>query len=525
MPRSVIPSPHTGRVIYSPVISRRTIILDCGSRHTALGVFASRPGRLALEHCAVEKFTGASLEAGQWLERTIMAMRQLRCGSRVAGPSVLVLPADLTLVKSIKVPRIDSARRDGIIRFEAGQYVPTALSEVVWDSVVTGAVGADDEILLAAVKLDLIEPLCHAAQAAGFTPRLVLPAALATVAGFRLGIHPPQGTRLVLHFGVRAAMLFLIRPDSFRLCPVPVNFGASEVNSGEEPGGGRLELELKRALNRLQEDGGGELPGSVQLSGMTTRMSELEAMLSTRLGLAVEQWDVGGALASAEALAAPARSAGVLTELAGAAATQLLPHPTTLNLLPVPRRRRAELHRCLPALVAAGSLAVAALIPPWLYYHSVVAAAQGRSAAMERALVPLRARNVWQQRQLLALERCKRELAVLEGVSARRNGWLALLADLQARLLRVDDVWLERLQVTPGESGGPLKLSVSGCLLDRANPLARVSEENINRVKDLFADITDSPFVGTIEGERFDNTRPGLLRFDFSLRTDPQFPL
>ena len=509
----------------APVFSPRTIIIDCGARHTALAVFTRRSGRLALGPWALVDLTGASLEAGQWLERTIAAMRGLRRGLPSGGPAVLVLPAHLTLTKLIKVPRIDSARRAGIVQFEAAQYIPTALTEVVWDSVATGRGAQEDEILIAAAKLDLVEPLCLAAEEAGFMPRLVLPAALAAVAGFRLGLDQPLATRLVLHLGARAATLFLIRSDCFWLRPVPLNSSWFEGPSVDESAFERFESEMKRALALLQTDSGGELPASVQLAGTAQAMPGLNTRLATRLGLAVERWEVSDAFAPAAAPAAPTRAAGALTELAGAAATQLFPHATILNLLPAPRRRRDEFHRRLPALVTAGLLAVAAPMPPWLYYHGIAAAARARSAAIERMLEPLRAGSVRQHRQLLVLDRFKREVAALEAISARRNRWLALLADLQVRLLRVDDVWLERLHVIPGEPGGPLQLSVSGCLLDRANPVARVSEENVTRVKDLFADIADSPFVATIEGERFDNTRPGLLRFDFIMRTDPRFPL
>jgi type IV pilus assembly protein PilM len=96
---------------------------------------------------------------------------------------------------------------------------------------------------------------------------------------------------------------------------------------------------------------------------------------------------------------------------------------------------------------------------------------------------------------------------------------------LQERLGRVEDVWLEKLQVAPGAAGTSLRLLVSGRMLDKANPLSKVSPETFSRVKTLLASVVDSPFVGAVEAARFDNSQPGILKFDFVLVTNPQRPL
>jgi len=44
-------------------------------------------------------------------------------------------------------------------------------------------------------------------------------------------------------------------------------------------------------------------------------------------------------------------------------------------------------------------------------------------------------------------------------------------------------------------------------------------------VQELLASIARSPFIAAIEGERFDNSQSGLLRFDLTLVVDSQHPL
>ena len=102
-------------------------------------------------------------------------------------------------------------------------------------------------------------------------------------------------------------------------------------------------------------------------------------------------------------------------------------------------------------------------------------------------------------------------------------------------------MWLERIQVvqpppadpaaTPPPEGGaapvapPLRLMLSGRLLDVANPVSNVSPASYDRVKKLIAGFTGSPFITAVENERFDNTQPGLLRFDFTLVVNARRPL
>ena len=67
-----------------------------------------------------------------WLEHTKAALTVLRGKMKQAGPVVLVLPAHLALTKLIKTPRVEPAKREKVIRFEAEQSIPYALADVVW---------------------------------------------------------------------------------------------------------------------------------------------------------------------------------------------------------------------------------------------------------------------------------------------------------------------------------------------------------------------------------------------------------
>ena len=537
----------------SVFFSSRTTVLDCGASRTALGVFSRQGSDLRLDDCAVEALPMTTGGDGNWLEHTRTALQGLRPKVKTAGPVVLVLPAHLVLTKLIKTPRVEAAKRAMIIRFEAEQSIPFALTDVVWDSVVAGEHDRDLDVLLAAAKLDAIQPLCAAVQAAGFEPRLILPAPLATLAAFRLS-HPAQtGSSLVINLGARSTILLLVEPKRFagrtlalgsRLdLPITgsqhgVTEDAGTIKQSEhsvslttdamETLVTRLAQEIARSVLYYRRQCDLTQPARVHLTGGGARLVGLGEALAKKLKIPVDRLDALGviAISSGAAKSVAVGQALSLTDLIGAAATQLRPGQPVLNLLPQNLRRHGNLRRRQPWLLFAAVLAVAAMLPPVLHYRNVTGEAQRKTAAIERELSPLRERDGRNRTNLRRLEEFKQQVAQLQSVYDRRTSWLNLLADLQDRLARAEDVWLEKLQVTPANASGPVKLLLSGRMLDKANPLAKVSVETSNRVKALLRDIDRSPYVNVAEeGQRFDTTQPGILKFDFVLVANPQRPL
>ena len=523
----------------------RITIIDCGASRTALGVFNLSGGRLQCVHVAVAQFPVRAAGEDRWLENTAPALRTLNDGGKWTGPVVLILPAHLTLIKQIKTPRVEPAKREKIIRFEAEQAIPYALAEVVWDTVISGQREGEEEVMLAAAKSDILEQLCAVALTAGFTPSRILPSALATLAGFRLAQPARSQPALVLNLGSRSTTL--LQTDGKRFVARTLALGGniitqqlaenqdceadeaeriklSERNTGLVADGmeslaTRLAQEISRSVLHFGRQSGLANPLQVFLTGGGARLAGLGELLAAQLKIPVERFAAPGAV---EINAASALS---LTDLFGAAVIELLPLQPTLNLLPPRLRQRDSLRRRQPWLIAAAVLAVTALLPPIIHYWQVAATARAKIAAMEEAIAPLRAREARNRANLAQLAQLKTQVAQLQSVSDRRTGWLQLFAGLQERLVKVEDVWLEKLQTIPPAPGVPMKLVISGRMLDKTNPLAKVSPDSYERVKTLLANIVDSPFVATVENERFDNRQPGILRFDFVLVGKPAHPL
>jgi len=162
--------------------------------------------------------------------------------------------------------------------------------------------------------------------------------------------------------------------------------------------------------------------------------------------------------------------------------------------------------------------------------------------------MPLRSLQTRNSDNLAKIEDARKQIAALQGAVETKSNWIDFFSDLQTRLVKIEDVWLDRLQVVrpaPGDTaagepaaappaggsaparpaGAPLKLTLSGRLLDVANPQSKVSPEARERVKQLLASFAGSQFIASVENEKFDNSQNGLLRFDFTLVINPKKPL
>lgn len=482
-----------------------------------------------------------------WLENTTAALRTLATKVKRVGPVVLVLPAHLALIKQLKVPHLEPSKRHKIIRFQVEQAIPFTMSEVVWDSTRSGQNEVEVDMMLVAAKLEILEQLCVVSESAGFAPDRIIPSALATLAGYRLAQPDQTQPTLLLNLGARSTTLLLVEPNRFAARTVAlggdgINEQLAEnqdcdpeaaeriklstrcedlIRETRETLAARLDQEISRSVMHFNQQCGMMNPARIGLTGGGARLTGLKQILATRLKLPVE------GLEPHTAVIFPAGSEPDLasTDLIGAAATVLLPFQPTMNLLPPRLRQRESRRRSQPWLIAAAVLAVATLLPPIMHYREVTATARANLTVLDGGLATLRARDARIRSDLNRLTLLKVEVEQLALIQARRTGWLQFFAGLQQRLIQVEDVWLDKLQTIPPADGLPMKLLVSGRMLDRSNPRAKVSPETFARVKALLTGIVGLPAISAVEGERFDSSQPGILKFDFVLVTDPARPL
>ncbi|MDW8308809.1 MAG: pilus assembly protein PilM, partial [Verrucomicrobiales bacterium] len=141
--------------------------------------FAIRP--LGLEGSQESKREAALLKALQ----EIIAERGLKAKDlNVCAPGFHVFS------KFVKLPPVDTGKVTQIIQYEAQQNVPFPLAEVVWDYQILGtSPGGELEVLLVAIKSEIVEGYFRVAESAGLRLQLcdASPAALCNAFRYNYG--------------------------------------------------------------------------------------------------------------------------------------------------------------------------------------------------------------------------------------------------------------------------------------------------------------------------------------------------
>jgi len=503
-----------------PMFSERIAVVDCAFGRTTLGVFARTGGRLQLLDylTVVHSETGAS--EAIWQGETRAALKKIRqaCADL---PVVLVLPATLTLTKYVRLPAVEAAKQAKILRFEAAQAIPLPLNEVVWGSAPLVSEGSSPEAVVCAAKHQLIEALCTAAEDAGLQVRQLFPATHALGAAADLAGPGTVTAQAFISAGEHSTVVAL-RHDG--ISRARAGSSALDRSTDASETAVRLSAELARTIAHFQKSDSAPPPREVHVTGVFAGTA-VAGELSARLNLPVHPFDALRGVEVAHAAEDAKRDAPRLAELVGAAALASGDKPAP-NLLPPRLRATEEQRRRRPWWAVAAALFALVPLPPYLSYRAVRAATEERIAAVESELAPVRERQARIRRLLDDLAAARASEQRLRSLHERRDAWVGLLADLQERLGRVEDVWFDSMKVSaatgPGESGW--RITVAGRLLDKTNPRAPVSREASMRARALLADIDASPFV-SVAGEKFNDAQAGILQFNLILVPKAARPL
>src|SRR5215213_6195279 len=132
--------------------------------------------------------------------------------------------------KFVKLPPVDTSKVTQIIQYEAQQNVPFPLEEVVWDYQILGAAATGElEVLLVAIKAEVVEGLFRTAEGAGTKLSLVdvSPAALANA--FRYNYGDLEGCSMLLDIGAKTSNLLFFDKDT--IYARGINIGANSITT------------------------------------------------------------------------------------------------------------------------------------------------------------------------------------------------------------------------------------------------------------------------------------------------------
>ena len=500
-------------------ISPRLISLNFGSQTIGLAEFRvqAHGGLVLLDYrlreAPLDPATGQRREAHTALHETAVALREMMSELHIKHGSVnCALPAQSVFARFVKLPSLEHEKLEKVIAFEAQQNVPFPIDDVVWDyQVVGGGLDEQVQVILVAIKHDLLDGINDAVEESGLLTSTIDVAPMALYNAFRYSYPNVNECALLVDIGARTTNVLFIEPRRIFSRSLPIggssitgaiakefgeSFEAAETRKKRDGfvslGGAyadpsdhdiarvsklarstmtRLHAELMRSVSHYRAQQAGSRPDRIFLCGGAAGMPYMREFFHEKFQLQIEFFNPLRNVAVSEAASASgvAHSAHLLGELVGLALRSVTACPMELSLLPASVVRRQELDRRRPFFIAAAVCVVLAMLGWSLYYT--------RAAQVTRETAELiQQKNASMRGAEAQLDKLKKQFTSLDSVAAPlisavndRDFWPQILDDLNARLPEAD-IWITELGAT---SGGKL-LGAGG---KRAGETAPVSPQ------------------------------------------------
>ncbi len=562
---------------------KKVLVLDCAANHVAAGFFTSGPRGITLNEVEVETIGSDHANEQEWINAVHLGLRAISKRKKLSGPVHIIAPGHLQLMKFLKIPHVGKSKQEQIVKFEAQQNIPYPLNEVVWDYEVILDDGAEFEVALVAIKIEIVQELCDKIQSMGLQVEIVEPSSMSELNAFTYSYPEVDEGALLVNIGSKSSNFLFVDKHGFFVRNVAlagntltqavaddlkIPFAQAEevklaVFSGQETDETpvaavqratesfhrRLNMEVTRSIVNFRRQTGSDAVTSIYLTGAGALAPGLAESLSEKQKIAIDWYD---SLRNVEiGRKVPQEKLDLIrfqiSEMVGAAQRSRPGSKAHFNLLPPALAKQLAFKKKKTYLLASMAVLVVAAALPIINFEHTAAVYAEQASSLEDELVPLRRLDSQIQQNQRRVGEIRERIDRLHRLVEARGSWVEFLNDLQGRLIEIEDVWLDRMvlvrsgaQPQPTGGGGILggaqqqqqpagdgtpRLQVSGRLLDRENPLSRVSaqsQDRVNRLLDLFS---ESEFVSEVRIESLITSEPGVLRFNVSFVLNTDKPL
>jgi len=316
--------------------------------------------------------------------------------------------------KFVKLPPVDTSKVTQIIQYEAQQNVPFPLEEVVWDYQILGTTPTGElEVLLVAIKADVVEGLFRTAEAAGLRVQLVDVSPAALCNAFRYNYGDLDGSTMLLDVGAKTSNLLFF--EKGKVYSRSINIGANSITQDfaaesklkfaeaerlkieqgfvslggayEEPDNPqqaaiskiarqvmtRLHIQVNQTIQFYRGQQGGSAPQRLFLAGGASIMPYTAQFFAEKLNLPVEYFNPFRNIQidpsiDLEELAKVAHSFG---EVVGLGLRNVAQCPVEMNLMPKSSLKRQQFNQKKPYFIATTFSLIAGVLAYGFFYAKI----------------------------------------------------------------------------------------------------------------------------------------------------------
>ncbi len=494
----------------------RILSLNLGTQTVGLAEFqrADNGGIMLNSYKLTEILSDPSAEAMR-LPQTRLAVAEMKDTLKLRGGGInYAISGQNIFARFVKLPTVAEEKVEQIIGFEAQQNVPFPIEEVVWDyQLVTGTHGKDGangsgggqvEVVLVAIKADLLDDLNAATEGGGFRTQVVDAAPMALYNAFRYNYSDLPGCSLLVDLGARTTNLIFVEPGKVFSRSIPIGGNTITTNLAKEFGenfataeerkkrdgyvslGGayaddpdadvakaakiirnsmtKLHAEISRSINFYRAQQNGTQPARIFLCGGTASLSYLREFFAEKFQVPLEYFNpLRNVTVTANVnVEGVVRDAHLLGELVGLGLRSINNCPMELNLRPGSVVRAQRLASRQPYYVAAGLCLLLALAGWWLYF---LRAASIQSDVLDSVKAKVATMQDYEAKFKTAtadIQKVAASAAPLGQTVEDRQFWARVINELSVRM---PDKYVWITQLTPTTDGRPLALG------DPAKPL------------------------------------------------------
>jgi type IV pilus assembly protein PilM len=378
----------------------------------------------------------------------------------------------------VKLPPVEESKIAQIIFYEAQQNVPFPIDEVVWDYQLIGDnLKEQQDVVLLAIKSNIIEDLNQGVESAGLTTVMVDVAPMAVYNAVRYNYGDPEQCIVLLDIGARTTNLLFIERQKIFSRSIPIAGNAITQSIAAEFGvpfaeaekmkrelglvalGGayedpedptqarlskiirnvmtRLHAEVARSINFYRTQQGGTAPSKLLLAGGSAIMPYTDRFFQEKIRVETEYFnpfrnveiDAG---VTREQLSGCAHFFG---EVVGLGLRKIASCPIEVNLLPKSLQSRQENIKKRPYFAAA---AVASLVLPlclWGYTIRSTGGKESQIVEFKKEIDTLTAYKKEVEDEQAKLNAVQQKINQVVGVLYPRYMWNELMEALNQNLV------------------------------------------------------------------------------------------